>query len=449
MTIRQENLGVFAAGGLGWYANISVWNNDLALMAPIKTKLVRANFDVWSGIEPSDGVYSWTKLDSIVDACVANGVELILTMPISSSWNLPVGTVCPYSAPWGSTIGCTHFPSTNDAVIASFYQTVAARYVGRVRYFEVWNEPDFGSFWKGSLNPSAQEYITFLRRAYNSIKAGNPNAQVLNGGLAFPEGLSTGLQDLGFTGQWLDEFFRHGGGNFLDIFNVHIYPAFATFQATLDRAVQKMQQYDVRHKKIWVTETSTTGAYFDSTPGGYSGNQALIDAEEYQKALWLVKNYTYFFSRTDTESIVWHTLRNPGPDVSVNEFQFGLMRYDATVLPAYMAHQVWSNKMVNSVSRGNIGLDGLNNYIFDKDDGTRTQVLWMDSGSRTVKVPLVATTATQSTIYGVENTVRAGQELTITTEPRYLTYSLTNLARRRVSPRRLKIELERFFNARS
>ncbi len=53
-------------------------------------------------------------------------------------------------------------------------------YKGRIKYWEIWNEPDFQScFW---FSGSPKDYADLLKVSYDAVKAADPDAQVVTGG---------------------------------------------------------------------------------------------------------------------------------------------------------------------------------------------------------------------------------------------------------------------------
>ncbi len=63
---------------------------------------------------------------------------------------------------------------------AKYFEELARRFPA-VKYFELGNEPDLLSFYRGDIKTYAGDYAIL----YDAIKRGNPNAVVMNGGLSF------------------------------------------------------------------------------------------------------------------------------------------------------------------------------------------------------------------------------------------------------------------------
>jgi hypothetical protein len=116
-----------------------------------------------------------------------------------------------------------------------------------IRYWQIWNEPSFKVFW--SDQPFADDYVDLLRHARESIKAVDPGAHIVLGGLA--------------NKSWtaLAKIYAAGGGPLFDV------AAFHPFTATVD-GVRKILEHDRKvmaqnrnsHKPLWVTELSWTSA---------------------------------------------------------------------------------------------------------------------------------------------------------------------------------------------
>jgi hypothetical protein len=99
---------------------------------------------------------------------------------------------------------------TNDLrAYRSMIVQIVAHAEPAVRHWEIWNEPDTGGFFAGS----PQQYAAMLRTAHDTIKAIDPRADVLLGGLSGPTATD-----------WLGQVFAAPGADAahaFDIANVH------------------------------------------------------------------------------------------------------------------------------------------------------------------------------------------------------------------------------------
>ena len=110
-----------------------------------------------------------------------------------------VGTPSFYSTrPAGVTTG--GWPPRDTAAIARFPTELARRYGARGTYWrcllpgllclrkyqpikawQAWNEPNITAWWRPGVNSS--EYTALLGHAYRGLKAGDPAAEVVLGGI--------------------------------------------------------------------------------------------------------------------------------------------------------------------------------------------------------------------------------------------------------------------------
>ena len=151
----------------------------------------------WARTETEKGVYHFEWLDSIVDNLVERGVEPWICL----CYGNPVYT--PHAAPVFGAVGCPPIETEEERTAWKNYVTaVVNRYKGRVRWFEVWNEPDMKYSWKHSWDveahvPNPVEYGKFCADTADAVHAANPDAKVIGMAIAHPYDLtylSTAMQ---------------------------------------------------------------------------------------------------------------------------------------------------------------------------------------------------------------------------------------------------------------
>lgn len=176
----------------------------------------------WAAIQPSPApVYNWSATDQMITALTQQGFSLIITLVGNPAWaaQYPEG------------------PVTNIADLIYFMNALVERYDGDgyndapgspvVRYWEFYNEPDntdLGHCTDGSLGCFGYHgdlYAQELIAVYPTIKAADPQAQLVFGGLALdnfvpPPGI--------FDPNFLDEVLSNCTGTCFDIMNFHWYP---------------------------------------------------------------------------------------------------------------------------------------------------------------------------------------------------------------------------------
>jgi hypothetical protein len=116
-----------------------------------------------------------------------------------------------------------------------------------IRHWQIWNEPNFKVFW--SDQPFAPDYVELLRAARGAIKAVDPGARIVLGGL--PNKSWTALARV----------YEAGGRKAFDIAAFHPFTAKVDGVKEILRRDRKVmaRNHDSR-KPLWVTEMSWTSA---------------------------------------------------------------------------------------------------------------------------------------------------------------------------------------------
>ena len=201
-----------------------------------------ANF-AWIDIEPVRGVRNWDYVDHQVNEARARGLEIFAYSGLTPDWALPPAILQQY----GSGIGYRFPPDTPYiADFEDFFRTLAARYRGRVKYYEFWNEPNGCSWILDDCRNSemAATYVPWLIRWYNAMKQGDPDCVLAVGGL-----------DYSGSGVWryLADIYMHGGGDAFDAVAIHPYGSPLNWQAIHDTG-RLLRYHGDGHKKLWLNE---------------------------------------------------------------------------------------------------------------------------------------------------------------------------------------------------
>lgn len=118
------------------------------------------------------------------------------------------------------------------------------RYKGRIKYWEVVNEPN--------LSLSAQAYADILKNVYPLIKRIDPAAVVMGPGTC------------GIVMGWLEEFYKAGGGKHVDAVSIHDYEGNESIDVfhwnhQMGELKKLMARNDDATKAIWQTERAISG----------------------------------------------------------------------------------------------------------------------------------------------------------------------------------------------
>ncbi len=218
---------------------------------------------------------------------------------------------------------------------------LAARYAGRVAAWEIWNEPDCVTGTCPEGDPAA--YVGVLRAGYAGVKAGDPQATVVSGGIS------------GANAEWIGRMYAAGGGGWFDALGIHPYqgpaaeppeapPAEHPYRITnVERVREVMTAHGDGGKPIWFTEFGwTTGA----GEGWSAGVDELTQADYLRRAITMVQQrYGYV-----THAFVF-TIRDRD-DWSLYENNFGLVRLDGTPKAALAALRTVNGWLADQRARG-------------------------------------------------------------------------------------------------
>lgn len=156
---------------------------------------VRQSFD-WALIEPSPGIYDWTRADLMIDAITHHNLDVVAVLEGSPAWA-------------ASEVG---LPPVSMQDFAAFASAFATRYGDKIRVYQIWDEPNLASGWD-TLAADPVAYATMLEAAYSAIHAADNDAYVLTAGLAPTiEKGPANLSDIVF----LEELYANGAESFFD-----------------------------------------------------------------------------------------------------------------------------------------------------------------------------------------------------------------------------------------
>ena len=273
---------------------------------------------------------AWEKYDHIVDLAEKYHMELLVRLDNPPAW----------SRTRGDAVG-THAPPDNFQDFADFVYTVVSRYKGRVRYYQIWNEPNIYPEWgEQPVNPEA--YTDLLKAAAVAARQADPNVVIVAGALAANiEYGPRNMNDLLF----LERMYRAGAAPYFDIMATQGYglwsgPTDHRLNPRVTNFSRPMFIRDimVRHgdanKPIWICEMNWNAAPPDVPPVYGRVDEAtqaryLILAYEriQQEWPWLGVANVWYLKRADD---TWLRERRP-------HAYFQLLTPDFRPKPAYTA----------------------------------------------------------------------------------------------------------------
>ncbi len=131
----------------------------------------------WHDLEPARGEWRFAPADSLLAQVEARGLSLVARLGDTPQWA---------RAPLPDGVAEDDVHDTPPADLddwAAYCGTIAQRYSGRIRAYQVWNEPNLSREW-GGRTPDAASYVALLRVCAEAIRAADPSAIIISAGLA-------------------------------------------------------------------------------------------------------------------------------------------------------------------------------------------------------------------------------------------------------------------------
>jgi hypothetical protein len=176
-TLTPRSVGEIA--GQNWSLGCETLDRDFAkydsfkdYLVPLGIKRIRLQGG-WATTEREPGKYDWRWLDRVIDDARSRGLEIFL----ETNYGNPV-------YPGGGNRGLGGgFPTSAEAWAAwdKWVEAMATRYKGKVRDWEMWNEPD------GNKNHTPEMVADIDIRTAEIIKRVIPDARIAGGVLCGPK----------------------------------------------------------------------------------------------------------------------------------------------------------------------------------------------------------------------------------------------------------------------
>jgi hypothetical protein len=190
----------------------------------------------WRDMQRDPGGFEFKRLDGWVDLAEARGVELIYAFGVTPVW----ASARPEEAgAYGP--GSAAEPARMEDW-RQYVRAVVTRYKGRIRNYEVWNEPNWKNFYSGNWT----ELANLVREVSLIVKEVDPTARVILPALASDHGLSV-----------IDDFLRTGVGKYVDVVAYHFYTGHRPPEVMFGmagRLKESMRKAGLEAKPIWNTE---------------------------------------------------------------------------------------------------------------------------------------------------------------------------------------------------
>jgi hypothetical protein len=290
---------------------------------------------------PADPGYNWTAIDAFVRAADARGIDPLITTLDAPGW--AEGDDAADRANRTGDPGTYH---VNAKDFGDFMSALATRYSGsfkdaagntlpRVRYWQMWNEPNFGQYLTSRKKSEIPTYyLKLLNAGYDAVKAVSRSNKVLTAGLGpfGNNGHATDVEPQVFMRSIMCLSGRGGTGlkeksgcrtpkPKFDIWTQHPYTFGGTpttkaggadsaaigdmpeIKRTLDFAARKGNLSPGGRKKLWVSEFG----WFSNPPGIKAGDGRELGLPLSRQASYLSET-AYRMWKLGLSGFIWYGL---------------------------------------------------------------------------------------------------------------------------------------------
>jgi hypothetical protein len=375
----------------------------------------------WQSIQPypPPEPYNWNwHGEDRLAALASTGVHLIGTIDDVPDWAR--GEPFP-------DLRCTSIADAHLSDFAQFLTDLVNRYKQPPWNIHVWelrNEPDGttqdrAAVGQGCAGDYGDKYAQMLGWAYPHIKAADPSATVLMGGVAYDNFTEYGGP---FNRYFPDAVMANGGAANLDAINLHYFHDFYrewerwvpegdpptcgnvedgegdAYEAWGIDVIAKATHFRNRlstcygvDKPLWITELAEHG---------YPDRAETLD----QQARYVVQGYARGLA-AGVENITWFALISPPYDPSAH----GLLFDDLTPKPGYYAYQTLTAELTGWDYAYTLNVPNVEGYVFGNERGEEKTVAWAN-GQAGMAVPLTIPAASQVRVVDRAGTVRFVQD---------------------------------------
>jgi hypothetical protein len=177
----------------------------------------------WAEIERERGAFDFSKYDDLVDDAARHGKGFLAMLG--------------YEVPWTSAAKGRVVDAGDMPLYLNFVKEVVNRYRGRIKAYEIWNEPNW-IFWKGT----DAEFYELTKRTVQTIRETDQDALILGGAFwRVPK-------------RFIEKMFDYGALDDVDIISFHPYASKPEKSLELyDRLAWILKEKGF-NGEIWITE---------------------------------------------------------------------------------------------------------------------------------------------------------------------------------------------------
>jgi hypothetical protein len=203
----------------------------------------------WADLEPERNRWTFDLLDKYVGWSQSHHLEILMPLTYTPRWASSTPDA-PTDVEAGNPPGLSGAPRDIEDWRV-FVRTVATRYKGRIRNWEIWNEPNRPQSWTGGV----ETLVDLEREAYAILKQIDPSCVVVSPAATETRGL-----------KFLDAFLEKGGGKYADVIGFHFYVGRDVPPEAMVTLIGSVKGILAKHgmsaKPLWNTEAGWLGPDF-------------------------------------------------------------------------------------------------------------------------------------------------------------------------------------------
>jgi hypothetical protein len=277
----------------------------------------------WYRIQPAPQTWDWSSFDRVAAYAKARNLRILAILDQPPAWAR--------TSSCATRIWC---PPKDATQFAAFAARAAQRYPQSVvGAWEVWNEENLGAYWADGPNPAS--YGALLRATATAVRAVQPDAEIVLGGLAVAgsDGTNLSAQDflvtLGLAGT-----LRYASAIGYHPYSYPAMPgtakAFAAIGTGPGSLAAVLNQYQANSTPIWLTEAGAPIGRAAQDPTAADPDTRHEEQLQAAYATELVKAAT---ANPHVKALFWFS----DIDLPAQHLYFGLRRADGTPRPSFTA----------------------------------------------------------------------------------------------------------------
>jgi hypothetical protein len=339
---RASQLNQVSALRFGMRMELTTSGNSEALLNAaqiMKTDWVAQDIK-WKDVEPEPGQYQWAELDQLLLDARPYGFHILFSVSGAPDWARPPAADLTFDG-----------PPADYAHFARFMSSLAGRYAGVAGAYEIWPEANLASRWSTPEGLSPERYTDLLRQAAEAVRAADPSAIVVSGGLA-PTGANDGINAIDDL-VYYQRMYTAGAANYFDALGVRVdgfnnapgdAPGYSSVPSTTYKGHTSFyfRHYEDVHNVMiangdTVTPMWITSAGWASTDQPLAGMEYAADINEDQQAEYLVEALAQAQSQPYLGVIIINNFNfATTPDAPAYLGHYSLLRADWSARPAFV-----------------------------------------------------------------------------------------------------------------